>query len=462
MMKDTITAIATPPGRGGIGIIRVSGSSAESISKSILKTLPESKIAHIGCFYDDDEVIDQGIALFFKNPHSFTGEDTLELHAHGGPVVLDRLLQAVVKNGARLAEPGEFSKRAFLNGKIDLAQAESIADLIDASSQQAAKSAIRSLQGEFSKRIHELVEQITELRKYVEASIDFTEEDLDLLGDGKVSEKLNAILNQLARVQVSARQGVLLREGMTVVIAGKPNVGKSTLLNALSGRDSAIVTDIPGTTRDVLREYIQLDGMPLHIIDTAGLRDSEDVIEQEGVRRAREEMEKADCVLFMVDSDDEMPESGTIIRNKIDLTNELPRVSSRNLLSPSSSSRNLLSPSSSSRNLRSKYPGSRELNQTIIYISAKQQFGIELLKNHLKEIMGFNATSESAFIARRRHLEALDKAHQFLVTAQDDFKSIELLAENLHLAQNALSEITGAFTSDDLLGLIFSSFCVGK
>ena len=452
MMKDTITAIATPPGRGGIGIIRVSGSSAESISKSILKTLPESKIAHIGCFYDDDEVIDQGIALFFKNPHSFTGEDTLELHAHGGPVVLDRLLQAVVKNGARLAEPGEFSKRAFLNGKIDLAQAESIADLIDASSQQAAKSAIRSLQGEFSKRIHELVEQITELRKYVEASIDFTEEDLDLLGDGKVSEKLNAILNQLARVQVSARQGVLLREGMTVVIAGKPNVGKSTLLNALSGRDSAIVTDIPGTTRDVLREYIQLDGMPLHIIDTAGLRDSEDVIEQEGVRRAREEMEKADCVLFMVDSDDEMPESGTIIRNKIDLTNELPRVSSRNLLSPSSSS----------RNLRSKYPGSRELNQTIIYISAKQQFGIELLKNHLKEIMGFNATSESAFIARRRHLEALDKAHQFLVTAQDDFKSIELLAENLHLAQNALSEITGAFTSDDLLGLIFSSFCVGK
>ena len=196
MMKDTITAIATPPGRGGIGIIRVSGSSAESISKSILKTLPESKIAHIGCFYDDDEVIDQGIALFFKNPHSFTGEDTLELHAHGGPIVLDRLLQAVVKNGARLAEPGEFSKRAFLNGKIDLAQAESIADLIDASSQQAAKSAIRSLQGEFSKRIHELVEQITELRKYVEASIDFTEEDLDLLGDGKVSEKLNAILNQ--------------------------------------------------------------------------------------------------------------------------------------------------------------------------------------------------------------------------------------------------------------------------
>ena len=445
-MKDTITAIATPPGRGGVGIIRVSGSSAENISKSILKILPKSKIAHIGCFYDGDEVIDQGIALFFKNPHSFTGEDTLELHAHGGPVVLDRLLQAVVKKGARLAEPGEFSKRAFLNGKIDLAQAESIADLIDASSQQAAKSAIRSLQGEFSKRIYELVEQMTELRKYVEASIDFTEEEIDLLADGKVAEKLNAILTQLASVQASARQGVLLREGMTVVIAGKPNVGKSTLLNALSGRDSAIVTDIPGTTRDVLREYIQLDGMPLHIIDTAGLRESEDVIEQEGVRRARKEMEKADCVLFMVDSDDAMPDFGTIIRNKIDLINESPRVSVRGALS-------------SSRGLTA---GSRKLNQTIIYISAKKQLGIDLLEKHLKEIMGFNAVSESAFIARRRHLEALEKAHQYLIAAQDDFESIELLAENLHLAQNALSEITGEFSSDDLLGLIFSSFCVGK
>ncbi|MEX0624753.1 MAG: tRNA uridine-5-carboxymethylaminomethyl(34) synthesis GTPase MnmE, partial [Saccharospirillum sp.] len=301
--RDTICALATPPGRGGVGIIRVSGAGAAAIAVAILGHRPQVRNAHYGPFFDaDQQPLDEGIALFFANPNSFTGEDVLELQGHGGPVILDLLLQRVMALGARLARPGEFSERAFLNDKLDLAQAEAIADLIDASSSEAARSAVRSLQGAFSKEIHSLVEQLIRLRIYVEASIDFPEEEIDFLSDGKVQSDLAAIIGQLDRVTEAANQGSLMRDGMTVVIAGRPNAGKSSLLNALAGNDRAIVTDIAGTTRDVLREHIHIDGMPLHIIDTAGLRDTPDAVERIGVERAWQEIEQADRVLLMVDA----------------------------------------------------------------------------------------------------------------------------------------------------------------
>lgn len=450
---DTIVAQATPPGRGGVGILRVSGPKAALVAQTVLGKLPKPRYADYLPFRNDDNsVLDQGIALFFPNPHSFTGEDVLELQGHGGPVILDLLLKRILQiPGVRIANPGEFSERAFLNDKLDLAQAEAIADLIDASSEQAARSAINSLQGAFSSHINEMVESLTHLRIYVEAAIDFPDEEIDFLSDGIIEGKLNAVIAELDDVRAQARQGSLLREGMKVVIAGRPNAGKSSLLNALAGRDAAIVTDIAGTTRDVLREHIHIDGMPLHIIDTAGLREASDEVERIGIERAWKEIEQADRVLFMVDStttdattpEDIWPEfmarlpntlPVTVIRNKSDLTGENVEITAQG-------------------------------NYPMIRLSARDGIGIELLRDHLKEAMGFNSNTEGGFLARRRHLQALNTAAEHLQQGHEQLvyaKSGELLAEELRLAQQALSEITGEFTSDDLLGRIFSSFCIGK
>jgi tRNA modification GTPase len=443
---DTIVAIATPPGQGGVGIVRVSGPQAKSIAQAVLGYCPEPRRAEYLAFTDDHgEVIDKGIALFFKQPNSFTGEDVLELHGHGGQIVLDLLLQLTVSLGARIARAGEFSERAFMNEKIDLAQAEAIADLIAAESEDAARAAIRSLQGEFSASIHKLVEQLIQLRMYVEAALDFPEEEIDFLADKAVIEQLTAIKHQVNVVHESARQGCLLKEGMSVVIAGKPNAGKSSLLNQLAESETAIVTDIPGTTRDVLREQIQIDGLPLHIIDTAGLRDTEDVIELEGVRRAWREIEKCDRLLYVIDSqtDEDIPEDicsqiprdtgVSIVFNKTDLSGEKIRVTEKDY-------------------------------RTDIYLSARNGDGIDLLRKHLKQCMGYERHTEGQFIARRRHITALNNASSHLNSATRclNDNASELLAEELKLAQQELSSITGEFTSDDLLGRIFADFCIGK
>lgn len=450
--QDTIAAQATAPGRGGVGIVRVSGPKAQAIAQEVLGMLPAPRHAHYGAFLDANGAeLDEGIALFFPGPNSFTGEDVLELQGHGGPIVIDFLLQRVQALGARLARPGEFSERAFLNDKMDLTQAEAIADLIDSASQQAARCALRSLQGEFSKRIDVLLESLIQLRIYVEAAIDFPEEEIDFLADGKVLSDLQAIMTNLNAVQQEARQGSLIREGMSVVIAGRPNAGKSSLLNALAGRETAIVTDIEGTTRDVLREHIHIDGMPLHIIDTAGLRDAPDEVERIGIQRAWEEIHKADRVLLMVDSTktaaddphqiwpefvDQLRDDSkiTVIRNKADLSNEVIGMTSAGEI-------------------------------PVLHLSAKADQGIEQLREHLKTCMGYQATTEGGFLARRRHLEALQTAQESLQTGLDQLQlhgAGELLAEDLRQAQQALGEITGQFSSDDLLGRIFSSFCIGK
>lgn len=450
--QDTIAAQATPPGRGGVGIIRVSGKQALNVAKAVLGLEPKPRYAHYGAFLDGaGNQIDQGIALYFPGPNSFTGEDVLELQGHGGPIIMDFILRRVLELGCRLARPGEFSERAFLNDKLDLAQAEAIADLIDSSSEQAARCALRSLQGEFSNRIHDLVESLIQLRIYVEAAIDFPEEEIDFLADGKVQSDLETILGKVGAVQSEAKQGSLLREGMNVVIAGRPNAGKSSLLNALAGQDRAIVTDIAGTTRDVLREHIHIDGMPLHIIDTAGLRDAPDEVERIGIDRAWEEIRNADRVLLMVDgtttdTDDpeqiwpefvhQLPDADkiTVIRNKADLSGEII--------------------------------GERESHgHTLIALSAKANLGVDTLREHLKICMGFTSTTEGGFLARRRHLEALQSAQDLLQTGYDQLVmngAGELLAEDLRQAQQSLNEITGEFSSDDLLGRIFSSFCIGK
>lgn len=449
---DTIVAQATAPGRGGVGIIRVSGTKAAEIAQNILGKVPGVRQAEYLPFKDQQQILDQGIALFFKSPHSFTGEDVLELQGHGGQVVLDMLLKTILKNNhVRLAAPGEFSERAFLNDKMDLTQAEAIADLIDASSEQAARSALRSLQGEFSNQIQSLVDKVIHLRMYVEAAIDFPEEEIDFLSDGKVQGDLHTIVEQLSTVQEQAKQGSLLREGMRVVIAGRPNAGKSSLLNALAGRDAAIVTDIAGTTRDVLKEHIHLDGMPLHIIDTAGLRDSADKVEQIGIERAWQEIEQADHVLLVVDSTEETQ----LNPNKIwpDFVERLPKNMPLTLI-------------------RNKADLSTETVQkqiidthTIIHLSASQKQGVDLLAQHLKDYMGFNASGEGQIISRRRHITAIENAAQHILTGQDQLighMAGELLAEELRIAQQYLNEITGEFSSDDLLGKIFSSFCIGK
>lgn len=448
--QDTIAAIATPPGKGGVGIIRISGSKSLAIAAALMDRSPQPRRAHFAHFREivdnETDVIDQGLALFFPGPNSFTGEDVLELQGHGGPVIMDRLLKACLRAGARMARPGEFSERAFLNNKIDLAQAEAIADLIDSASEQAARQAMRSLDGAFSREIDQLVEAVTVLRIYVEAAIDFPEEEIDFISDSRVADDLNAIKQQLQHVSNAAQQGSLLRDGMTVVIAGKPNAGKSSLLNALAGRESAIVTDIAGTTRDILRENILIDGMPLHIIDTAGLRDSDDPVEQEGIRRAWQEIDKADRVLLIVDSHQQrhadIPDTFvehanagklSLIFNKCDLSGETVREDAQGEL-------------------------------PTLYLSAKAEQGIDLLRNHLKRCVGFE-DGDSPFIARRRHIEALNTAREHLLQGEHQlhhYNAGELLAEELRLTQQSLSEITGAFTSDDLLGRIFSSFCIGK
>ncbi|MEE3663022.1 tRNA uridine-5-carboxymethylaminomethyl(34) synthesis GTPase MnmE [Brenneria sp. g21c3] len=450
---DTIVAQATPPGRGGVGILRVSGRAASAVAQAVLGKIPRPRHADYLPFRDSDGTpLDQGIALWFPGPNSFTGEDVLELQGHGGPVILDLLLQRILTlPDVRIARPGEFSERAFLNDKLDLAQAEAIADLIDASSEQAARSALNSLQGAFSARINHLVEALTHLRIYVEAAIDFPDEEIDFLSDGKIEGQLNNVMADLDAVRAEAHQGSLLREGMKVVIAGRPNAGKSSLLNALAGREAAIVTDIAGTTRDVLREHIHIDGMPLHIIDTAGLRDANDEVERIGIERAWQEIEQADRVLFMVDGTTtqavepaaiwpefmaRLPKTLpiTVVRNKADITGEplgLENVS----------------------------------NYSLIRLSARTGEGVETLREHLKQSMGFTSSTEGGFLARRRHLQALEQAAQHLIQGKEQLVSAyagELLAEELRLAQQCLSEITGEFTSDDLLGRIFSSFCIGK
>lgn len=446
-VTDTIAAIATPPGRGGVGIVRVSGPAAPAIAETLLGTLPAPRQARFARFVDaDGQVIDEGLALYFAAPASFTGEHVLELQGHGGPVVMDLLLDRVLGLGARMARPGEFSERAFLNDKLDLAQAEAIADLIDAETAAAARLAVRSLDGEFSRRIESLVDQLIHLRMYVEAAIDFPEEEIDFLSDGKVAGDLAAVVAELEGVQASASVGRILRDGITLVIAGLPNAGKSSLLNALAGAETAIVTDIPGTTRDVLRERIQIDGMPVHLIDTAGLRDSADAVERIGVERARAEMAKADRVLWVYDAagdpehvglaQAELPDGVPVtrVRNKVDLCGEQPGRS-----------------------------GSGD--DLEIALSARAGAGIDLLRDHLKEVMGYQGSGEGAFSARRRHLDALARARAHLADGEAALHgggAGELLAEDLRQAQNALSEITGDFSADDLLGEIFASFCIGK
>lgn len=451
MNTDTIVAIATAPGRGGIGIIRLSGPRALDIGQAITDRPLRPRYAHFSPFYGvDNSILDEGVAIYFAAPNSFTGEDCVELQGHGGPVVLDSILHTCIQHGARLAEPGEFSKRAYLNDKLDLAQAEAIADLIDATSRQSARNALNSLQGQFSERIHQLVDALTQLRIYVEAAIDFPEEEIDFLSDGNIASQLTAVRSSLENLLKDSQQGVLMREGIRVAIAGRPNAGKSSLLNALVERNAAIVTDIEGTTRDVLREYIQLDGMPLHLIDTAGLRSNPDEVERIGIERAQAEFAQADRILLVVDINrepdlslekiwpafiGELPDTSklTVVANKIDQSSEAPRID----------------------------PGP---NYPRIYLSAQQGTGLDLLKQHLKSIAGYTGAGEGSFTARRRHLDALERAQDFLNKAerQLQYGAGELVAEDLRACQQALGEITGQVSADELLGKIFSSFCIGK
>jgi tRNA modification GTPase len=447
-MSDTIAAIATPPGRGGVGVVRVSGPGVPALAQQLLGRLPPPRQACLHTFTDArGRPIDQGLALYFHAPRSFTGEHVLELQGHGGPVVMDLLLARVLALGARAARPGEFSERAFLNDKLDLAQAEAIADLIDSGTAEAARAAMRSLEGQFSRQVHELVEALIRLRMYVEAAMDFPEEEIDFLSDGQVQGQLEALESAFTALEAGARQGRLLREGMTVVIAGRPNAGKSSLLNALAGRDAAIVTAIAGTTRDVLREHIQIDGMPLHILDTAGLRESTDPVEQEGMKRAWAEIERADRLLLVVDDAQgygaeedailaRLPGGlpRTLVYNKSDLTGR---------------------------------PVTTRIHQDMesLALSAQTGAGVEALRAFLKRSMGYGGETQDGFTARRRHLDALRRAHAHVREGERQLREQragELLAEELHQAQQALGEITGTFTSEDLLGRIFSSFCIGK
>jgi tRNA modification GTPase len=442
--EDTIVAPATPPGRGGIGIVRVSGPATRAIAIAMLGSVPAPRHATVAIFTDaGGGAIDAGLVLFFPAPHSFTGEDVLELHGHGGPLVMDLLVARAIELGARLARPGEFSERAFHNDKLDLAQAEAIADLIDAGSAEAARAALRSLAGEFSREVGGLAELVMELRVFVEGAIDFPDEDAEFLASDEVRERLSEIAERFAAIGDAARQGRALRDGLQVVIAGRPNAGKSSLLNALAGFDAAIVTDIPGTTRDVLRERIHVDGLPIHIVDTAGLRASADVVEIEGVRRARAEIGRADLVLYVVDAtlglgDDEQAElpagaATLIVWNKIDLPGA--------------------------------YPAPPLANLPVVAVSATAGAGLPALREQLKSAAGYQADAGGVFSARRRHLDALGRAQSLFELAAArlaERASFELVAEELRQAHAALGEITGAVSSDELLGAIFSNFCIGK
>ena len=442
---ETICALATAIGQSSIGVVRVSGPLSKIVGNKLLQIELKPRHAYYGSFYDkDSNKIDKGVSIYFPGPNSYTGEDVIEFQGHGGMSVLRKLLETATFFGARLAEPGEFTKRAFLNGKMDLVQAEAVQDLIQSSSEQSALSAVRSLTGEFSEKINHLLADLTSLRVFVEATIDFSDEEIDFLESHEVSVKLQTLKNLLLEILESANQGAILRDGLYVTIAGKPNAGKSSLLNALTKQPSAIVTDIAGTTRDVLKETIHIDGMPLHIIDTAGLHDSNNIIEQEGIRRAHTEINNADVVLLVYDAKDKLADLSILpeavknkpiiyIRNKIDL-------------------------------LKAKAKINEVENQTEVSLSAKNGDGIDLLRQALSEVAGYNPDGEGVFLARKRHILAIDLTLNYINSAIEQLEggASELVAEDLRQAGMSLGTITGEFSSDDLLGEIFSSFCIGK
>lgn len=443
LKDDTICAIATASGRGGIGVVRVSGPQVSTIAQAILGQTPTARYAHLANFRNhNSETIDQGIALYFDAPHSFTGEDVLELQGHGGPAVLQSVLKRCIELGARLAEPGEFTRRAFLNEKLDLAQAESVADLIDASSEQAAKCAMRSLQGNFSRQIKTLVEALINLRMLIEATLDFPEEEVDFLEAARAKEKLAEIHEQLESIIKTAKQGALLREGLQVVLIGQPNVGKSSLLNRLAGEEVAIVTSVAGTTRDTVREEISIEGVPLHLIDTAGLRKTSDEVEKIGIERTWSAAAKADLAVVIIDAVKGLTEEDKAILEKLPVKQPVLQVFNK-------------------ADLLQEWP-QQENEENIIFLSAKSGAGIEKLHDRLLAIAGWEQTGEGLFMARERHVRALNEATERLYQADQSWQQLELLAEELNLAQKALNKITGEFSADDLLGEIFSRFCIGK
>ena len=441
---DTIAAIATAPGRGGVGVVRVSGASLGAFAFELCGREPKPRTARFTRFLDAEErVIDEGILLYFSAPASFTGEDVLELQGHGGPVVMQMLLERCLQLGARLAEPGEFTRRAFLNGKLDLAQAESVADLIEASTAAAARSAVRSLSGRFSEEVHRIVDALIDLRMLVEATLDFPEEEIDFLESARALPRLDAIRAQVEELLDRARQGALLRSGLNVVLVGEPNVGKSSLLNQLAGEDRAIVTEIAGTTRDALRETIQIEGIPLHIIDTAGLRETVDTVERIGIERTWREIERADVILRLVDAVQGEPSDDDIDRRLPPSVQRITVVNKIDLVGLAAG--------------RSEVAGRIRLQ-----VSARRGEGVELVRQALLRIAGWHAHGEDVILARERHLTALRKALAHVIEAGGQLGALELFAEELRLAQEQLGEITGEFTADELLGVIFSRFCIGK
>ncbi len=446
-IHDTIVAAATPPGIGGIGIVRISGPAVPELARSLLGELPAPRVATFAAFRDTrGEAVDTGLALYFPEPESFTGESVLELHGHGGPVVMGLLIEAATSLGARQAEPGEFSKRAFLNDKIDLAQAEAIADLIASGTSQAARAAHRSLAGAFSAAVDALQEQLIKLRLHVEAAIDFPEEEIDFLSDAKLRRRIDESDAAFKTLKEAARAGRVLRDGYRVIIVGRPNAGKSSLLNLLSGQDAAIVTEVAGTTRDILREQIDIDGLLVELIDTAGLRDNPDQIEAEGIRRAREAIKSADAILWIQDAHGDDEDSLDAINEELSVN--IPLIAVRNKI-----------------DLTGDAPGQSIDRPEVVNLSAKTGAGIDSLREQIRKLAGHQDLGEGAFTARRRHIDALARADDHFQTgckAFEDSKAGELLAEELRLAHEALGEITGSFTSDDLLGKIFSEFCIGK
>lgn len=440
---DTIAAIATAPGRGGIGVIRVSGPLAGRLAEAFLGRLPEPRRAVYGPFQDAaGAVLDQGIVLWFPGPHSYTGEDVLELQGHGGPHILSLVLDRCVELGARHADAGEFTRRAYLNDKLDLAQAEAVADLIDAESREAARAAVRTLQGAFSREIEALVAGLIELRALVEATLDFPEEEIDFLERAQAFDRLTALRARLGNVQREARQGALLREGLNVVLIGQPNVGKSSLLNALAGFEAAIVTEVAGTTRDTVKEAIQIEGVPIHITDTAGLRDTQDLVEQIGIARTWDALAKADVAILLVDAQHGVgPDEATILSRMPDI----PRLTVHNKIDLTAGS------------------PQQSADGAEIWLSAKHGQGLALLCERLLTLAGWQTQASGAFLARQRHVDAIRRAAVHLQQAEAAARvALELLAEELRLAQGALSEITGEFSADDLLGEIFGRFCIGK
>jgi tRNA modification GTPase len=445
VLKDTIAAIATASGAGGIGVVRVSGSLSLHIANQILGHCPKSRFAAYLPFYDvNQQLIDRGIAIFYENPHSYTGEDVLELQAHGGTALMQMLLARCIELGARQAEPGEFTRRAYLNDKIDLAQAEAVADVINASTTEAAKSAMRSLSGEFSQAIQSLLSELINLRMYVEACLDFPEEEIDFITQGRVAEKIAQNQQTLEIIFSKARQGAILREGIHVVLIGQPNVGKSSLMNALAGEDVAIVTPIAGTTRDTIKSTIQINGVPLHIIDTAGLRETDDEVEKFGIARTWAALQSAHIALLLVDAANGITEAEKSIIDR--LPHEIAKIFVHNKIDLSKEAPNL----------------QKIEKDTHIYLSAKTGLGIDLLKSELLNLIGYQTNSEGVFMARARHLQALTQVRLHLLQSAAQINSAELVAEELRLAQENLSSITGEFTPDDLLGEIFSKFCIGK